>query len=364
MDELRHLIAFEGNATALLATAFDPPSAEGASGEADRQSALRFAREFATLCGIQSVPEGLPDVHLEKDSIDLLLRWGPWAIAIEVKIRSASLTHGQLSRYHRRACELIGTAGVWKDASRIGMVFLTPDGVGADVFRELVVRGQDQRMHLGWSTILDVLDRILDEVGDDGPESPWRSLLRRGSARVRALIAEQRGRPEVSAHQLECRGFANAVRQEVVDAWTDGPLHVKLWSSAPDGIEELYARFVSKGGPGSVYFTTFADSTLGDGAGDNGLLSGRLYFWASGKSTPKNCAEFRAFQSPAFAAEIRELADSADRCEIDWQARRVTLWFRRSGSREELRAFAVRGMLAFLRVYGPLMKAGQAGEGT
>lgn len=181
-NPLRYLILLEGGVVALLATALAKHDDTEAS-----HNQRRFWQGFADICGLELSSDGPQYVAVERYRIDLLAVWDHWAILLEAKTKAEHVKDGQLQRYYDRLRSKLGTKDL-SNASSIGVVFLTPTGVGDPEFKSLTVQASDRKEHIYWNAVLELIDSAFSAPASDERNGMMPDLIALGSKRIRELL--------------------------------------------------------------------------------------------------------------------------------------------------------------------------------
>ncbi len=208
-SHLEHLISDEEGTSNWLATLLDP---------AYDSKAFQQARDlFAGLIGSSDIAlTSTSPTFIERECLDfdLLLVWSDWLILVENKVAAASVTGGQLQRYHDTlAAEVargFALGGMNLAEHRICVVYLTPRGAGLSEFDSLDFgsRMQDRKVHLAWE---DLLNRLGNGCTKETPVGQDQWIVFEGIRQVQTVLERAR------TNQLPDEPVRNALRAIIRD---------------------------------------------------------------------------------------------------------------------------------------------------
>ncbi len=337
---LQYLIADEGGATALLATAFDDsadPSASTIQSE--------FRRKILHHCGLQFNEPRPSKILLEYDQKDLIVVWDDVLLLFEVKITASSVRPGQLQPYYEQIRDRIED-GTFRGINKVYFIFLTPDNVGGNEFKSLNPVPPDEKKHIGWTTILKVIQQSLPYDPSCTKTTPpgleW--LLHHGCSRISTLLSgREKPKVEVTDARARCREFIVRVRETVNSAWPGSDLHfAPKWSDK--SIEQIFANLGGEKA-GNVYLDLSPHSTYFSDPSQEHILEGKCYFKVANRFAKLKQHLFEGYASNNCALLLG--IESGQKPTVDHHTLTVEVPISWRGSEEEL---VTRSSALFLRM--------------
>lgn len=257
---MNYFIVGEDGTSSFLATLFDR--------KFRNKLQERFWKAFSQRLtpAVASLSENGPStVRREYEAMDLVMVWDKWAIILENKISSASVTRHQLQRYYDSSLARVSRGSFLKGedsrVENICLIYLTPtQDTGTIEFDSLQVnhtRG-DVKVHLSWSDILVDIDAVL-HVADSS--DPYVALLRDGRDVTRKLIkanVERGPKVQETEERKQMKLFISEVEQLIRDMMVfELDLRLSIWRDI--GVDELYGNI--HGRNGNVFLDLWEEGT-------------------------------------------------------------------------------------------------------